>query len=454
MTVQYATSASAPDKRPQPFVDGDKRPYNAVIALMLGTAAGIVGVASPLGSAFGIRPWHVLCFLALGVALYVTSTSKVGSLRLTALDVMSVLFVGWCVVADMVSASETGYSSDPLGAVAPIYFVPGYWAARIVIANGASIGQFFAWFSYPALVLGPIAGLQVVFPAFSSLVLRVAPGPGLEARILDGRLIRATSLVGHWTGSGFMFCCLLAAACTAMIIGKDAPHRPKFLVWTAVAAALGIVASLTFAAIACAVLIVVVFLRVSGARFGAIAVTGSIALVLYWQFGSYLGERVEQQTAYRPAYVPDWLPNTLAYRYRIWSEQTIPVIQERLWTGWGAGLYSGGGQRPALLAWHSPESQWFGVLVMYGVVAFAALAFIVLRALWISWKLCIPLKQRYLMPIMALFFAAAISSLTVSVYTSRGFPVGFWVILGVLVSVLTSRRQYAEAVQRREGQDD
>jgi hypothetical protein len=169
-------------------------------------------------------------------------------------------------------------------------------------------------------------------------------------------------------------------------------------------------------------------------------VTGLVAIALYWQFGSYLGERIDQQTAYRPSYVPDWLPNTLAYRWRIWSEQTVPVIQERLMTGWGADLYSGR-QRPSLLVWHSPESQWFGVLVMYGLIGFLALIFVAVRSLWVAGMMSFRPGGSHWLPIFILFIGAAVGSVTVSVYTSRGYPVAFWVLLGLLLGVLTSREK-------------
>lgn len=347
-------------------------------------------------------------------------------------------------------SSELGYAIDIPAAMAPIYFLPGYWAARILIIGGADLGQFLAWFSYPALLLGPIAGLQVGWPAFSEIVLSVAPGPGLEARILDGRLIRATGLVGHWTGSGFLFCCLLAAACSALILNESNNRNSSLLRWTIVMAVVGTVASLTLSAIICAILMVVILLRITGASLGAIVFTALVSLALYWRFGSYLGERIDQQTAYRPSYVPDWLPNTLAYRWRIWSEQTVPVMQERLTMGWGADLYSGR-DRPSLLVWHSPESQWFGVVVMYGVVGLLLLGFLAIRSLWVVSALTFKTRRPYFIPIFVLFSVAFIASSTVSVYTSRGYPVAFWVLLGLLVGVMTATQSNPAPVSERDG---
>ncbi|MGA4689318.1 O-antigen ligase family protein [Rhodococcus sp. AB351] len=411
------------------------------MGLLLGLAAATTGVVSFLPM-FGVRPWHIFAGLALVIAILSTPAGTVRSLRLGLLDLAFGLFAVGSLLAEFINSSEVGYF-DFIGAINPAFFLVGYFAARIAVTGRSSAYEALRMYCIPAILAGLVSVAQLGSVSFSQLVLRIAPGPGLQSRIIDGRLIRATGFVGHWTGLGFYFCSVLAAGCAALLLARNLGGRPpRSIYWCLGAAVLGAVSSLTLSAIMTAVAIALVTMFVIGLKPSRLLILAGVALVVYMQFGSLLGERVTQQTAYRKEYVPDWVPNTIAYRWKIWTEQTVPVLQERLWTGWGSNIYSTA-DRPRRLVWGSPESQWLGTAMTSGMLVAGILGVTLIVALLLigrsAWS---SVQSRWQLPVGVLLSCALVSSFTVPVFTNRGLPVGLWFIIGVVVAAGATYKNY------------
>lgn len=421
--------------RPQPAPPAPRsRTVVGWVGVLLGLAAAVPGVP-PLLPMFGIRPWHMLVAAALVLALVRCARGTASNLRISGLDVALAVYVVAAALVEYTNAGDLGFAFDALGAVTPLFYVVGYLAARLIIASRDDARVFLTAFALPAFPVGVLSVLQLGSPSFSLLVLKIAPGPGLSERIVDGRLIRATGLVGHWTGLGFYFCTALAAACAALLL--VAPGRKRLTLPLTVGlagSAFGALSSLTISVLATVCLIGLVTLIVVGIRVGRVLALGAVALVLYLQFGDYLGERFTQQSAYRPEYLPAWVPNTIAYRWKIWTEQTIPVIADRPWTGWGTSLYTGT-WRPRGLVWGSPESQWFGMAIASGIVVTVLFGVVLLAALVFAMSGIRSTAGRWKAPIATLLVAAIIASLTVPAFTNRGLPIGLWVLFGVILAV-------------------
>lgn len=406
----------------------------ATVGVLLGLAAAVPGVVSFI-PAFGIRPWHILVCGALALALASTPGTVLRRVKITSLDVAVVLYACAYVLVEYSNSIELGFRLDLVAALSPLFFLIGFYAARTAVCSVETARRLLIGFALPAVPAAVVAVLQLGSPAFSAAVLRVAPGPGLEARLADGRLIRATGLVGHWTGSGFYFCTALAAACTALLLCKRRGLRPPPVVMISlVAAVFGAVSSLTITVVLTALAVVIMTLVVVGVRAGRIAAVLGLIGVVYFQFGSYLSERVEQQTAYRSEYVPAWVPNTIAYRWKIWTEQTIPVIRERPWSGWGTNVYNSA-DRPRQLAWGSAESQWFGGAISSGIVVTALLAVTLLAALILVARGSTKQNGRWKLPMLGLLVSTLLASFTVPLFTNRGLPIGVWVLFGVVLAL-------------------
>ncbi|MFD1810854.1 hypothetical protein [Rhodococcus gannanensis] len=428
---------------PRPAV----RPVVGWVGLLLGIAAAIPGVPA-LVPVFGIRPWHMLVGAALVLALMQCARGTMSALRITVLDVVVVVYVLASVLVEYTNSSDLGFAFDPVSAITPLFYVVGYLAARLIIASRPDARTFLVAFALPAFPAGVLSVLQLGSPAFSLLVLRIAPGPALSERIVDGRLIRATGFVGHWTGLGFYFCTALAAACAALLLSPRGERRITLPVGAAlIGSVFGALSSLTLSVLATVTLIALVTLAVFGIRLGRVLALGAVALVCYLQFGDYLDERFSQQTAYRPEYLPGWVPNTIAYRWKIWTQQTIPAIEERMWTGWGTNLYTGS-WRPRQLVWGSPESQWFGTAVASGVVVAVLLGLVLICALGYLLVGVRSAEGSWKAPLAALLIAALIASLTVPAFSNRGLPIGLWVVFGVVLAVWeVSRRDHGVRVE-------
>lgn len=382
----------------------------------------------------------------MAVALASTPGPVLRRVKITSLDVAVVLYACAYVVVEYSNSTELGFRLDLVAALSPFFFLIGFYAARAAVYSVDTARRLLIGFALPAVPAAAVAVLQLGSPTFSAAVLRIAPGPGLEARLADGRLIRATGLVGHWTGSGFYFCTALAAACTALILCKRQGVRvPRVTMISAVAAVFGAVSSLTITVVLTALAVVVMTLVVVGVRVGRIAALLGLVGVVYLQFGDYLSERLEQQTAHRSEYVPAWVPNTIAYRWKIWTEQTIPVISERPWSGWGINIYNSV-DRPRQLAWGSAESQWFGGAISSGIVVTALLAVTLFAALILVARGSTKEGGRWKLPMVGLLVSVLLASFTVPLFTNRGLPIGVWVLFGVVLALDAALSRDTEVV--------
>ncbi|NKR94354.1 hypothetical protein GS483_19715 [Rhodococcus hoagii] len=420
-------------------VDDEFRPRSsAAVGLLLGLAAATPGVASLVPS-LGIRPWHVFVLVALVITVVDAPDQRLRRLRVTALDISVLVYASAFLLVEYFNAGDLGFRLEPAAALSPFLMLAGFYSARLAVSSLSSARTLLIAFGLPAVPIALISALQIWSPSVNEVLLRIAPSSGLEGRLVDGRLIRATGFVGHWTGLGFYFCVVLAAACTALVLFLRAGRRPPVSVQCILAAsALGAVSSLTISVVATALVVGVATVFAVGAKVGRIAALVALCGLLYFQFGEQLSDRVDQQTTrFSSVYVPSWVPNTIAYRWEIWVEQTIPAIEERMLTGWGTNIYSSAtrADRPSILRWTSPESQWFGSAVASGVVVTALLALALLVALRMISRGACEAGGRWRIPMVALLVSAITASLTVPVFTNRGLPIGIWILFGVVVAV-------------------
>lgn len=409
----------------------------AWVGLLLGLASATVGVRAPI-PAVGIRPWHVLCVVGLLVAarIYLSSPHR-RNLRVTPIDWVFAAFMLCALATEVRNSLSPGIELDIMGPVSWTYYLVGYFAVRLAIDSKLDARRFLVAFTSPAIPAAIVATTQLVSTGFTARVLEVAPSPSLLNRLDDERMLRATSLVGHWTGSGFYFCAMVAAACSAVLLTPRG-RSVGVVVWASlIAGVFGAFTSVTLTVIATAIAVLIVTVLARGVNRRLLA--GFIALVVssILIFSNALISRLTQQTAQRDEYVPGWIPNTLAFRFRVWRDQTLPTISERPWTGWGSDVLSGS-WRPYRLDWSSAESQYFGIALSYGWVVTAVLvALLLLVVVMLAQRTRSRTRaHRYRLPILALAISCIIASATVPAFTNRGLPVPFWILAGMLSALL------------------
>jgi len=418
-------------------------PAGQGVGILIGLAAASTGVASPI-DLMGLKPWHILMVCAMAFALVTTRGSIVRALRIGSTDIALLMFVFFTGVSELINSGSLRYGFDFVSVLSPLYYFAGYLAARLVVQSEIDLRKFLTALTLPAICVSIVCLGQFFSDEFASFTLSVAPAPSIDARIESGGYVRATGLIGHWTGVGFYFTVVIAIVCVLALINKQSGRKPLpgLLVAIGASASVGILTTLTFAVIATSLIIVSVTAIKLNVRVGGVAAAGAVILVLFALFGDMLEERVRQQQMRSAATLPSWVPNTIAYRWQIWTEQTIPAISDRLTWGWGTNVYSPTNPsriRPTGLLWLSPESQWFAILISFGVVAtlcFMVLCYAILRSL-------IRISRNggsVVVPFVALVVCVILTSTIVSVFTNRGFPAIFWPALGAVYAVYCSTR--------------
>lgn len=420
------------------------------VGILIGLAAASTGVTSPV-DLMGLKPWHILMVSATAFALASTRGSTVRALRIGSTDIALLMFVFFTGVSELINSGTLRYGFDLVSVVSPLYYFAGYLAARMVVQSEIDLQKFLTALALPAICVSIVCLGQFLSDGFATFTLSLAPAPSIDARIESGGYVRATGLIGHWTGVGFYFTVVIAIICVLTLINNQAGRKPLpgLLVVLGLSASVGILTTLTFAVIATSLVIVAVTAIKLNVRVGGVAATGAAILVLFALFGDMLEERVRQQQMRSAATLPSWVPNTIAYRWQIWTEQTIPAISDRLTWGWGTNVYSPTNPsriRPTGLLWLSPESQWFAILISFGVVA--ALCFIVLCYAILRSLIKISKKENggsVVMPFVALMVCVILTSTIVSVFTNRGFPAIFWPALGAVYAVYHSAQSTRRA---------
>ena len=404
-----------------------------VVAALLGGAAGSVGLR--IGEVAGVPLFALLVGVALVVAA-VAARRRLRTLRPTALDAVFVAYVVVRVVAERLDSPATG--AMELGTVADL--VVGYaavWAARLAVGRAVDLPRFLTVLVATSVPVSVLAVLQIAdVPGVNRLLLATTDSRGLAVRVAEGRDIRATSTIGHWTNLGGYLLGMITLGCLALVTSRTW-RRPGLLVVVALAVVAQL-ATLTFAPLL--VTVVVLAWTAHRLRLRAVAVVAAVgvaAAVGAVLLGGLVQRRVVAQLSRRSSGSgpTGWLPETVAFRVEVWRRQTLPAIEARPWTGWGNGLYQPGFPRPAYLRWVSPESEWLRVAVQAGVPAALVLLALLLLVLH---RARLAARADRAWGVLAVYVVGLMVVSTVHSHLSdRGTPLVLWVATGLLLARTT-----------------
>lgn len=417
------------------------------IGLAAGLSAALVGIPPVLG--MGMRPWHAFALLALLLAMGGSTSGRLSKLQPSAIDFTALAFVGSLILVDITNSSPLRFQPDVLAAISPGFYFATYVAARLVVDRADAMRAFLIGYLLPAIPTAVIAFGQAIAPDRLRTVNAIAPNEGLERRYASGELIRATGFVGDWTGLGFYLCCAFAAAICLTLLEQQSGRHSKVGTLALWSSALGAVSTVTFSVIITLCVILATFLWLRGAGPGPIAALATGAMAVYWVLGDLVAERLTAQQVAGTTGLPGWVPNTLAFRWVVWTQEALPAISLRPWLGWGSNLYgelSVERRYPTSVEWPSPESQWILTVISYGVLTGALLAVLSLLIVFRLRK--VAAHNKAAVPLLALFCCAVIFSLIAPVLTNRGFPAAFWPLLGSVIRTGRERPGRTEANQR------
>lgn len=420
-----------------------RRPTKAVntflVGSLLGLGAALVGMPNIIA---GLRPWHLFAVVAFILVISQMGIASLLRLRINAFDIAFLSFVFLSAIIEYINSSQLHYEADVISVFTDLFYLLVYVTARLSIVDVDSCKQLLRGIIWPALPMSILGVLQLLGVGFIvRLSMAIAPTTAVGNRIERGDSVRAWGLTGHWTGFGGYLTCVVAAVVCVMLIERQT--RDRVLRRDVVSLGIlfcGVLATLTFSVIISSLAIVLFAWRrlkvgING-LFAMILVAASSALVL----GPFIAGRFDQQ--FDPGVsaqdLPPWLPSTLAYRLVIWERETIPAIIERPFLGWGSGAYGGnevGRIYPIHLDWLTAESQWFSIAVGYGLLATLLFASLIGVAGVMFIRVSRKSGCTFLAPFVTLWVSLVITSFTVGIFSNRGTPAVFYILLGCAVAL-------------------
>lgn len=418
----------------------------AVVGLMIGLAAAMVAVRSPvLPSLVNVSALLV----GFGIFWAVTSSppGTLRSLRVTSIDLIFVAYIVGKFVVEFVNSGQLGTTFSLTTLLDVVIAYGALLAARIGCRSEADVWTAARWFVVPAAVVALIAVLQITqFPGLNQLLVSHVNSGGLEARIDKGWDIRATSTIGHWTALGGYLCGISALIGAQMIQNRSHTVSNTRLGSLLLLVVIAQVATLTFATIAlnfCIVVYVLIRIRI---RVAVLVVGGIASLAMWAAVGSLITSRIDKQLgeAEYAARSYDWLPESVGFRLNVWLTESIPAAMQRPLTGWGASTYQwlGTDATSPHLRWISPESEWMRTAVSYGFVVLAlqlALLFATFRYLKRAAKCS---SARAMGTLLMFYLGILVVSFIHSHLTNRGVPLVLWFAVGIAVAMTEAPERF------------
>ncbi len=184
-----------------------------------------------------------------------------------------------------------------------------------------------------------------------------------------GGILRATGPFANWASlAGYLLPLILVALCLGL--GNTVKVHRKAQIGLALILTLAIFFTVELSVIIC-MLVGACYL---GVRYGRGRVfmrwLGIGLLIIVVGAGSLLGHRLDEQfTVGAGTSRPALVPQTLAFRWSVWTEQYIPAFEKKPFTGYGVVL-------PSSIEWAFPESQYITFLIQGGIPLLAIFCFL------------------------------------------------------------------------------
>jgi len=407
----------------------------------------------------GLARGAVVPFLRVGQALLLLAfilfllarSSPLGKSRLTAIDLaFALFFLSEAVfpVLALYSRGEHLYLNDTnnIYGVTPIQTLLGplqyYLLYRIVVATISSEKQIkiVLELSFIASIIVSVIGiLEKVMPSVRTFIETYYPPIGPSTIIPDYE-VRIASTLQFYNGlaSYLDFAIVLALAC--YVAEKRLRIQPLLLVTTILLSTIALVLTGTFAAwIGLAVGALVVFILFKRLPKLVIVILFGVALAALI-FQPFLSARLNQQLGLGAA--QGLVPQSLAFRIKLWQEIFLPAI--------GQHLLFGDGPAPAVLQfWSVEESQYLHLLLRGGLFYLFSYLLLIGVAMITCWRQIKSKSSdaRYPVAIALLSILIALSVMNVSneYFTLAGGAQIIWLLLAVVVASMQFRSEGSSA---------
>jgi len=275
----------------------------------------------------------------------------------------------------------------------------------------------------------PVALLAVLqdlhFPGVAALINSLTggvSGPPSAA----GSVRRATGPFNNWAIlAGYLLPLLLAL----WALSLSGQVRRRRAVWVVAAIAVtGLLLTAELSATTCLIVGAVVLASQYGHRRRALRWLGALAVVAALVAGPFLFSRLNQElSSTAGSSRPAGVPQTLDFRWQIWSGQYFPAIEQRPLTGYGVVL-------PASIHWVYPESQYVSFLMEGGVpmlALFALLAWAMLERARRAARSADPLEQALGRSLFVVVIAALVMNSIWPYLSNGGLPQVLWCLFAI-----------------------
>ncbi len=297
-----------------------------------------------------------------------------------------------------------------------------------------------------AVPVSLLALLQELHVGVVSRFLNTITG-GLAAEITasmeTGHSLRATGPFNNWAALAGYLLPVLLVLCTLSFAGQIRRHR-RAVVAVGLCALIGLLVTIEISAMALLVLGAVLLARQYGLGRRVIRYAGAVLLVGVLVAAPFIAPRFAAEFSASPGSSrPAGVPQTLAFRWNVWTGQYLPAIGNRPLSGYGSEL-------PPSITWVYPESQYISYLIEGGLpmlLLFGALAWAMVEESRKASRSEDPFEQALGRAVAVSVGAMLVMNLIWPFLSNGGMPQVLWCLLAITVPRRPSHATPALAAQ-------
>jgi len=327
--------------------------------------AVVVPITSGFKKGFPIPNVNLSEALIAGIGiLLILLAPRHSKLRWHAFDWMLFAFCGGWFVLGLLDALNlhTGLSFstiDPL--IGPSQFLILYRAMAVSLRRSSERRAAIACLLLASLPVDVLAYLQQTGSRLVNRAIAHVTGGNLFESYSYRHFARATGPFPHWTPLAGYLLVLLLIGFACLIYHVELPISRRAVGTILLLGAVSLILTAEISAIAGAIGGAIVLGVWAGRRKLMVRwlITGVIVAAVFG--GSYFVKRFDSEfVAAAGSNRNPLVPQTISFRWQIWTGQYFPAIGERPLTGWGQTL-------PDSITWPFTESQYLTVLMAGGI---------------------------------------------------------------------------------------
>lgn len=369
--------------------------------------------------------------LIAGTAVLILLLTRVDEPPWRAVDWLLLLFAVATLVLGTAGAirHDIPFDSEALSdLLQPFQYVLIVRVAATALVRREDRARALRWTLWASMAVSLLAIVQRFFPPVQDLFVPLTGSNNYAFNELYF-VSRATGPfpIWHFLGGYLLVVALLAVA---LLMHGDREVLPRrWLIVALVLNTVGIILTLTLAIIFGLVLGFVVLALWSGRGrlwLGRGAAAGLAVAILA---SPLVGGRVQDQLG-APTSSESWVPETLSFRWEVWTEQFFPSLASRWVTGYGPGL-------PPEITWRFTESVYITYLLQGGLVlllVFLALNLVLLRTMLDQRNPRDPVRTAVASTVAAMVVVLLPLHGIFPYMTGLGLPQVFWALAGVALA--------------------